>query len=182
MKEVKVMIRRILLLTIITISTTSFASNKFTSEALYSHPMIVGTPPSGLTWAPDGKKLAFLWNDAGNRFKDLYVTDLSGKITRLTDLKGMPRSERASDSRTEQEKIDEITLDSGLSSLIWSRDGRSIYFSFRGDLWKIDIKKGSVPVRLLQTAASESNFSLSEDGGWIAYTSEDNIFALSTSS
>jgi dipeptidyl aminopeptidase/acylaminoacyl peptidase len=170
----------VLLLSVL-ISTTCLAGEIFTAEALYSHPMIVGTPPANPTWSPDGKKLAFLWNEDGNRFENLYLLDASGKIARLTDLKEMPRNENICDTRSDVERLDEITLDGGLSSLFWSRDGKKIYFTFRGDLFNISTKKGSQPTRIFQTAVGESNFSISDDGKWIAYTSGNNIFVTETS-
>lgn len=159
-------------------AAADLAAEDFTIEALYTHPLIVGSPPSNPVWSPDGRQLAFLWNAEGNRFRDLYLTDLSGKIVRLTDLKDLPRDQRADDDRTEQEKEGEITLDGGLSNPFWSRDGRTIYFIYRGDLFCIRARAGSSPERIFQTSRGEGNASISPDGHWIAYTSENNLYTL----
>lgn len=173
--------RRILLLLLASfLSCAALASEKFTVEVLFSHPRITGLAPSSPVWSPDGKKLSFLWNEEGNRFRDLYVTDLSGKVVRLTNLKDLPRDELAKDERTEGQKRDEIELDGGLSSPFWSRDGKWIYFSYRGDLFRIQPEEGSQSERLFETSESESRFSLSRDGRWIAYSSASDIFALET--
>jgi dipeptidyl aminopeptidase/acylaminoacyl peptidase len=163
-------------LSVIVLASSCLAVDEFTVEALYTHPMIVGTPPSRMVWSPDGKKLAFLWNEAGNRFKDLYVSDLSGKITRLTDLQSLPENEKADDDRPEWLKQEAKELESGLSNPFWSRDGKKLYFLFRGDLFRIAVKSGNQPERLTQTAAAEGNPGISKDGRWIAYTSGNNIF------
>lgn len=38
----------------------------------YSPPSLIGTRPEAPQWAPDGSALAFLWNDAGGTFLDLW--------------------------------------------------------------------------------------------------------------
>lgn len=160
------------------LTSAACAAEKFTVEALFTHPIIVGTAPSNPVWSPDGKRLAFLWNAEGNRFRDLYLADLSGKVVRLTNLKDLPRDEKEVDDRNEAEKKEEIELDSGLSNPFWSRDGRQVYFSYRGDLFRIETRAKAKPERLFQTAESETNASMSRDGRWIAYTSGNNVFAL----
>ncbi|TKJ41479.1 hypothetical protein CEE37_02650 [candidate division LCP-89 bacterium B3_LCP] len=162
------------------LTTTCFATEKFQVKDLYTHPLIVGYPPSGLTWSPDGKKLAFLWNADGNRFRDLYIASTSGKIERLTDFKDQPRWEIEDDDRTEQEKDDERVLDWGLSQPFWSQDGKRIYFGFRGDLYSVKAKAGEETSRHFQTQGGEGNFSINKAGDWIAYTSGNDIFAVST--
>ncbi len=175
--------RKILVIILLTVSFIVTASAEdFTSEALYSHPLIVGNPPSNPVWSPDGNKLAFLWNEEGNRFRDVYISDASGKVTRLTDLKNLPRNEIEDDDRTALEMQEVKILDGGLSNLFWSRDSKKIYFSFRGDIFAISVKAGSIPDRLCQTSAGEGNACISKDGRWIAYTSANNIFAREISS
>jgi len=46
-------------------------------DRLYSLPRIIGTTPVSPAWSPDGRKLAFLWNDAGYDFRDVYVIDVA---------------------------------------------------------------------------------------------------------
>ncbi|MFH1861406.1 MAG: prolyl oligopeptidase family serine peptidase [bacterium] len=152
------------------------SAENFTIEALFNHPYIVGHHPENPLWSPDGKRLAFLWNAEGNRFRDLYLYDLSGKITRLTDLQDLPRSELEKDERSDWQKAEEAVLDGGLSNPFWSQDGKRILFEFRGDLFSIAAQTGAEPIRLLQTEAGEGNASLSKDGGWIAYTCQNDVF------
>ncbi len=45
-------------------------------DRLYSLPRIIGTAPVSPAWSPDGRKLAFLWNDAGYDFRDIFVVDV----------------------------------------------------------------------------------------------------------
>lgn len=176
------MFRRLFPITLLTLAVSSLAAENFTVEALFTHPLIVGQAPSKPTWSPDGKQLAFLWNEEGNRFRDLYLARGRGEILRLTDLQNLPHPEREQDNRSEQEKDDERALDGGLSNPFWASDGRRIYFTFRGDLFRIEARTGAQPERIFQTAEGEGNASISWDGKWIAYTSGNNLFALEATS
>ena len=49
-----------------------------TLERLYSLPWLIGTAPKGLAWAPDSGRLAFLWNDEGTSFYDVWITTRDG--------------------------------------------------------------------------------------------------------
>ncbi|TKD51094.1 prolyl oligopeptidase family serine peptidase [Sphingomonas baiyangensis] len=54
-------------------------------DALYQPVSIVGTPPSGFAWSPDGRRILFLWNDAGASFRDVWSADaVTGEKRRLT--------------------------------------------------------------------------------------------------
>jgi len=172
----------LIILSILTMMTATVNGEDFTSEAIYSHPLIVGIPPSSPVWSPDNKKLAFLWNAEGSRFDDLYFCDYAGRITRLTDMKNLPRNVIEDDDRSVIEIREQQILDGGLSGPFWSKDSKQIYFSFRGDLFCIKAKAGSSPQRLFQTFAYEGNYSISQDGQWIAYTSGNDIYARVNSS
>ncbi len=58
-------------------------------ERFYSLPSLVGTEPAGVVWAPDGAQAAFLWNDAGMPFRDLWrLPRAGGTPERLSALAG----------------------------------------------------------------------------------------------
>ena len=60
-------------------------------EMLYAEPSIIGTTPEGMAWSADGRRLAFLWNDAGRSFRDIWVYDVAaGAKRRLTWLGDVP--------------------------------------------------------------------------------------------
>ena len=44
-------------------------------DRLYRLPWITGTAPKEPRWAPDSQRLAFLWNDDGGNFYDVWISD-----------------------------------------------------------------------------------------------------------
>jgi len=107
-------------------------------DRLYSLPWLTGTQPDGARWAPDSKRLAFLWNDDGTNFRDVWMTDIrSGRPTRLT---GLPRLAAPSDPGKDVEKLREVERserDHGVSSVIWTSDGRQLIFVFHDALYSL---------------------------------------------
>jgi len=103
--------------------------------------------------SPDGKSVAFDSNAAGQ--EDLYLLHLdSGQTERLT------KSEFA------------------VRPWCWTPDGSSIVYIVRhpkngGDLWLYPVAKRGSPRPLVTTPFYETEASVSPDGRWIAYTSND---------
>ncbi|HYL87039.1 MAG TPA: S9 family peptidase [Candidatus Angelobacter sp.] len=76
--------------------------------------------PSDPVWSPDGKRIVFTWDRADIR--NLYVVNVdgSGKPVALTSFP-----------------------EGGVSGAFWSEDGDSVYFSHKGDLWKVAVSGGA---------------------------------------
>jgi dipeptidyl-peptidase-4 len=49
-----------------------------TVERLAALPSLIGTAPTALTWSPDGAWLAFLWNDEGWPYRDVWIVRRDG--------------------------------------------------------------------------------------------------------
>src|SRR5262249_50732642 len=95
-----------------------------TVDQMYSLPSITGTSPEGYAWSRDGRQLAFLWNDAGLRFGDVWVhTPASGASRQLTHF------------------VDARPKDSehhGISEVVWLDDGASLAYVLDGKLYRLD--------------------------------------------
>src|SRR5690349_4137354 len=58
-----------------------------TTDRIASFPYLAGTPPSNVVWSPDSSRVAFLWNDKGMPFRDLWVASASGGAPKqITDM------------------------------------------------------------------------------------------------
>ncbi|RJP79562.1 MAG: S9 family peptidase [Candidatus Zixiibacteriota bacterium] len=173
--------RRLLIpLMLALLALTASAAEPFTVELLFTHPYVTGTAPNNLAWSPNGQRLAFTWNEGGDRFRDLYLAEASGRIIRLSDLQDLPRDARAKDERTPDEIFDETDLDNGVSSPVWQRDGKTLWFAYRGDLFRVEAKAGARPERVFHTQEGEGHAAFSRDGRWMAYTADKDIFARET--
>ena len=76
---------------------------KLDIDRLYSLPWLIGSQPKDPAWSPDSRHLAFLWNDTGMDFYDVWITDVrSGKPLRVTN---MPRSQRSESPGKDVEKL-----------------------------------------------------------------------------
>ena len=71
--------------------------------------------PSEATWAPDGRRLAFVWDQAGVQNVWLADTQAAGTVA--------PKKLTSYETGT-------------VENLFWSKDGRTLYFVRDGDLWQ----------------------------------------------
>jgi len=72
--------------------------------------------PSEATWAPDGRRLAFVWDQAGVQNIWFIDTQATGAIA--------PRSLTSYETGT-------------VENLFWSKDGAGLFFVRDGDLWQV---------------------------------------------
>jgi hypothetical protein len=109
---------------------------------LVSDPNVAGP----LAWAPDSKHIAFTSKQEGA--SNIYVSDESGKVTRITS---HPSTDAASS---------------------WSRDGREILFcstlSGQYEIWLLNLKTGAL--RRISTDGDNVYPAESPDGKYIAWT------------
>jgi serine/threonine protein kinase len=105
-------------------------------------------------WSPDGGSIAFAGNRAGHY--QIY--------------------RKSAGSNAQDELLLESPLDKFPSD--WSRDGRYlIYYQIdpvtKYDLWALPLTGDRKPYPLLQTTFNEHRATLSPDGRWLAYTSDE---------
>src|SRR5262249_44263176 len=108
-------------------------------------------------WAPDGGSIVWV-SDRGEGWR-LYQKAASGAGEDMPLLKS----------------------DHPISPTDWSRDGRFIIYrqddpKTKGDVWFLPVTGSSAakPVPIIQTEANEFAGTLSPDGRWLAYTSDES--------
>jgi dipeptidyl aminopeptidase/acylaminoacyl peptidase len=104
--------------------------------------------PSLPAWSPDGTQIVFVWERAG-----------VGNLFRVEGMHARPGSPQP------LTRFDEGHID----SLFWNKDGRTIFFARKGDLWQIPADGSSPPSRVLTTSESEDEVTMSPDGTRIAF-------------
>lgn len=122
-------------------------------ERFYSLPHLIGTAPSGAAWSKNGRKLAFLWNDSGYDFKDVFVLDLSDPSNRIP-----VRITNLSSASAPAEG------DPGATEVSFHPDGSRLLFELRGALF-LWTPGGGDPERL----AAGSGGRFSPDGLRLAF-------------
>jgi dipeptidyl-peptidase-4 len=153
---------------------------RLTIDRLYSLPSLIGTAPGGFSWSGDGRYVAFLWNDEGHNFRDVWMLDvenLNGGPERVTR---MPHSEISATDPDDPVSVAEAEIrhqsDGGVNSAAWHPDGRQMLVSLRGDLWLV--APGSAPRRLTETRAAETQAAYSPAGDVLAFLREGDLWLM----
>lgn len=128
-----------------------------TVEAIVARsPSLFGTSPSSPAWSPDGKLLAFLWNDHAMPARDVWLVERDGS--------GLRRLTHASDS------------DGGaVTEFAWAPGG-VVYLS-KGHLFRLSVAGGSSET-VLKSDGERAGLSVSPDGSTIAYVQEGDLWLL----
>jgi dipeptidyl-peptidase 4 len=147
------------------------------NERIVSLPSLTGTAPSSLTWSPDSERVAFLWNDEGMPFRDVWVVDAEGShLKRLTRLapKNAPKPEPGLSREALAGRIKE-RAQSGVSSLLWSTDSERILYLNRGRLFSVPAEGGESE-RVLAGDAGRTGFSFSPAGGQLGFIEGNDLW------
>jgi dipeptidyl-peptidase-4 len=143
---------------------------------MYSLPRLIGTAPKGFAWSGDSTRLAFLWNDEGTNFYDVWVTRADApKPSRVTR---MPRPQPGPGSTTDPETLKrnvDAERDPGVQAVAWHPDGTRLLVTFRGNLYVVQAEGGE-PQALPAEPRAKSRAQFSPDGRVIAFVSGGDVF------
>ena len=131
-----------------------FASNRSGSEEIWTarsdgSNLVQVTNSSNLDgtnypgWSPDGSTIVYVSRPQGQNFSSVFVISSTG---------GAPR---------------QLTKDVASGNPSWSRDGRWVYFSRTGQIWKVASSGGS-PVEVTRNGGQVARES--PDGAWLYFT------------
>jgi dipeptidyl-peptidase 4 len=182
------------LLAVVLLATSAAMANAqaLTVERIAAFPHIGGTPPSNIAWSPDGSRLAFLWNDAGMPFRDLWVIGADGSgLKRLTDIDAafpFDDVKEADANRALTQKI-EARQREGLArtppccqpypgsrhSPAWTRDGSALVFAYRGVLFRVR-SDGTGLTRLTRPDGDKYAVAFSPDGAVLSYLQDGDLW------
>jgi dipeptidyl-peptidase-4 len=146
-----------------------------TLERLYSLPRLIGTAPRGFAWSPDSTRLAFLWNDEGTNFYDVWIAAVDApRPVRVTR---MPRPQPDAASPTDPEVIRRrlnAERDPGVQAVTWHPDGARLLITFRGNLYLVQPGQEPQPFAAEPTGKSRAQFS--PDGRSLVFLSGGDLF------
>jgi dipeptidyl-peptidase-4 len=140
--------------------TVAAAAERLDIDRLYSLPWVIGTAPKGVVWSPDSKSVAFLWNDEGRNFRDIWIASReTAKPVRVTRV--------ASDS----------AMDAGITEVLWSPDSSRLLFLLKGRLYSVSPAGGQS--QLLTEKTNVVAVRIARVGNRIAFQSGHDLFVAS---
>ena len=118
--------------------TIDASGQRLTLERLYSLPNLIGTAPGAFAWAGDESQVAFLWNDNGMPFRDVWVVaaDASSTPVRWTNFPQRPAPE-GDDVLEVARAQDALERDTGVGRVVWGPDNVQLLAELRGDIWAV---------------------------------------------
>lgn len=165
------------LISLLLFTSLTIPAQELVLDKLFTRPYVWGTTPSQMTWAKHAHVLAFLWNEKGGAFRDLYAYDADQKrLTRLTDLELVKDPINVGDEEQDEHEKNYLLPQLGLNSFDISEDGKRIVFSYKGDLYLAETRGGAALLRLTKTKAGEGQPHFSPDGKKLAFTRTGELF------
>jgi len=153
-------------------ASVDLAGERLTLERLYSLPNLIGTAPGGFAWAGDESRVAFLWNDEGMPFRDVWVVEADATSTpvRWTTFPQLPSPE-GDDALEVAQAQDALERDQGVRRVVWHPNDVQLVVEYRGDAWAVEPEKEA---RILVADASQVAFS--SDGDRLAFLRAGDVW------
>jgi len=140
-----------------------------TVEAIFANGPLLGHPPEGLTWSPDGKHLTYI--DSGQLVDVDPATAKSHVLVsraKLASLSGVAGTETDRDHRDRY----------NMASYLWAPDSAHLLFDSSGRLWLYDLKTGTGVQVGFTGAASGDDPKFSPNGAMVSFVRDHGLSVL----
>ena len=138
-------------------------------EAIFAHGPLIGTPPDGLTWSPDGKHLTYI---DGGELVDLDPATAKSHVlvsrAKLAALSGSAGTETDRDHRERYK----------MASYLWAPDSAHLLFDANGRLWLYDLKTGTGVEVGFTGLASGDDPKFSPNGDMVSFVRDHGLSVL----
>jgi dipeptidyl-peptidase-4 len=149
-------------------------SETLTIERIFAGPALTGPGADVGAWCPDGDVGWLAWRDAEGRRLELVDAE-SGKgrvLLREADLEG----ERPATPGGREVPMRGIGR-AGPRNLLFSRDGKSLFLAWRGDVHHVHLATGA-RTRLTRTLSPISDVNVAPDGRAISFVRDHDLWAV----
>jgi dipeptidyl-peptidase 4 len=145
------------------------AAKPLTVDAIFAHGPLIGHPPEGLTWSPDGKHLTYL--DGGELVDLDPVTAKSHVMVSRAKLAALSS---AAGSETDLDHRDRYKM----ASYLWAPDSAHMLFDSNGRLWLYDLHNGTGVQVGFTGAASGDDPKFSPNGEMVSFVRDHGLSVL----
>lgn len=148
----------------------------WTAHDIYQKGGLIGTPPHGYLWSPDGSAVTYLSHDTEHGQPDdvIRVKAANGEAsvlvpqTKLAAIYGAANDERDRDHRARY----------GQSSYHWSPDSKHLLFDNSGTLYLYDLSEGTAVKAAETGAGSGDDPKFSPDGNSVSFIRDNNLHVM----
>jgi dipeptidyl-peptidase-4 len=158
----------------------SQAAPEFTIEAIYADGGLLGRPPEGIKWAPDGSRVAFVQRDDSGEKGALYYVDASNPKPAVLVASEKLSSLAPPISNVKDERQKEALQRYSVAAYHWSPDSKKLLFDSLGQLWLFSLDTGTA-VQVTSSNDPSVDPKFSPDGSRIAYVRKHNLFVRDVS-
>ena len=158
------------------------ASARLPLERIFAGPPLAGPSPRALTLSPDGTLATLLRNRADEKDRyDLWAIDIAtGAQRMLVDSKAIGSGAAVSEAEKMRRERGQAGGQKGIVEYAWAPDGKALLVPIDGDLYLATLD-GKVR-RLTDTPGTELAAKISEDGRFVSFVREQNLFAIDLAS
>lgn len=134
-----------------------------TPETILSHPRAWRAAPRQLCWSPDDSLLAFLWNETGGAFQDIYLAaPASGTVRQVTHF-----VEEEQSSAPQQ-----------IQYLQWLPGRSELLFTYQGVIYTSSPNRSDSLSSLAVTSADDPQLHISPDGRYITFLRKNALIMI----
>ena len=145
------------------------APTPLTVETIYAHGPLIGHPPEGLTWSPDGKHLTYI--DSGELVDIDPATAKSNVLVSRAKFASLAGAGGSETDRDHRERYN-------MANYLWAPDSAHLLFDSAGRLWLYDLHNGTGVQIGFTGSASGDDPKFSPNGEYVSFVRDHGLSVL----